>query len=85
MTFGVNQSGAIYGPTAGISRNMQIDIEPPVEAVLLGLGLNPYAQGGGNLNGSQNTAHLMGQAGTAGQRISVPRLPMNSGNFCGVV
>jgi hypothetical protein len=33
----------------------------------------PLAQGGGNLNGSQNTAHLIGQAGTACTAISLPR------------
>lgn len=78
-----NQSGAVYGPTAGISRNMQIDIEPPVQAVLLGLGLDAYAQGGGNLNGSQNTALLLGQAGTAGVRIAVPR--QGIGNYTGII
>ena len=78
-------TGAIFGPTAGISRNMQIDIEPAVEAILLGLGVDAYAQGGGNLNGSANTANLLGHAGTAAQRIAVPRRPPNSGNYCGVI
>ena len=78
-----NQSGAIFGPTAGISRNMQVDIEPPVEAILLGLGLDVYAQGGGNLNGSQNTALLLGQSGTAGVRIAVPRA--GAGNYTGII
>lgn len=41
------------------------------------------AQGGGNLNGSQNTANLLGQAGTAGSRLGVARA--NKGNYCGVV
>lgn len=41
------------------------------------------AQGGGNLNGSQNTANLLGQAGTAGTRLGVARA--NKGNYCGVV
>ena len=40
-------------------------------------------QGGGNLNGSQNTANLLGQAGTAGSRIAVAR--SNKGKYCGVV
>ena len=43
----------------------------------------PQASGGGNLNGSANMANLLGQAGTAGQRINVPRA--NAGNFTGVV
>jgi hypothetical protein len=74
-----NQSGALFGVTAGIARDMEAT--PPVEPA----DATPYAQGGGNLNGSANTAHLMGQAGTAAQRIAVARRPPNSGNYCGVV
>jgi hypothetical protein len=40
------------------------------------------AAGGGDLNGSAAT-HYLGQAGTAGQRISVPRA--SAGNYTGVV
>lgn len=40
-------------------------------------------QGGGNLNGSQNTANLLGQAGTPCTRLGVAR--QNKGNYCGVV
>jgi hypothetical protein len=69
-----NQSGAIYGPTLGISRNMS-----------LGPGIENQTTGGGNLNGSANTALLLGQAGTAAQRIAVARRPPNSGNYCGIV
>jgi hypothetical protein len=57
--------------TPGISRNMQP---------------NPLAatnQGGGDLNGSANTANLLGHAGTAAQRIAVPR--SNLGNYTGIV
>lgn len=39
--------------------------------------------GGGNLNGTATTALLIGQSGTSGQRIAVPR--QNTGNFTGVV
>jgi hypothetical protein len=72
-----NSSGAIFGPTLGIARNLAA--EPPVEPAAA----TPFAQGGGNLNGSANTALLLGHAGTAAQRIAVPR--NNAGNFCGVV
>jgi len=74
------QSGAIYGPTAGISRNMAAP-----EPALLSADQTSFAQGGGNLNGSANTANLLGQAGTAAQRIAIARRPPNSGNYCGVV
>jgi hypothetical protein len=53
--------------TPGIARNMAV----------------AQAAGGGDLNGSSNTAHLLGQAGTAGQRINVPRA--SAGNYTGVV
>jgi hypothetical protein len=55
--------------TPGIARNMAAP--------------GGQAAGGGNLNGSSNTAHLLGQAGTAGQRINVPRA--SAGNYTGVV
>ena len=73
-----NVSGAIFGPTLGISRNMQPAAVPGV------LGApDPYAQGGGDLNGSANTANLLGHAGTAAQRIAVPR--SNLGNYTGII
>jgi hypothetical protein len=53
--------------TPGISRNMA----------------QPQPTGGGNLNGSANTALLIGQAGTAGQRIAMPRTV--AGNYTGIV
>jgi hypothetical protein len=53
--------------TPGISRNMA----------------NPQPLGGGNLNGSANQALLLGQAGTNGSRIAVPRTM--AGNFTGIV
>ena len=56
--------------TPGISRNMTT----PIAA---------QATGGGNLNGSANIANLLGQAGTAGRKISVPRA--SAGNYTGVV
>lgn len=34
----------------------------------------PRAQGGGNNNGSANTAHMMGQAGTDASQLGSPRL-----------
>jgi hypothetical protein len=74
-----NQSGAIFGPTPGIAR--QMETPPPIEKA----GATPFAQGGGNLNGSANTALLLGQAGTAGVRVAVARLPPGSGNYCGIV
>ena len=72
-------SRVVAATTLGISRNMQAT--PPIELA----DATPFAQGGGNLNGSANTAHLMGQAGTAGARIALPRRPPNAGNYCGVI
>ena len=69
-----NRSGALFGVTAGISRNMEAVLPP-----------GPTNQGGGNLNGTQATSILFHQSGTSGQRIAVPRRPPNSGNYCGVV
>lgn len=54
--------------TPGISRNMN--------------SAQPLTSGGGNLNGSTNQ-QLLGQSGTAGRRISVPRA--SAGNYTGVV
>jgi hypothetical protein len=72
-----NTSGAVYGATAGISRNMNPDP--------LTLPPGPQNQGGGNLNGTQATSILFSHAGTTAQQIALPRRPMNSGNYCGVV
>lgn len=55
--------------TPGISRNMAAP--------------DPNNMGGGNLNGSANAVLKLGQAGTSGQRIAVPRA--SAGNFTGVV
>lgn len=47
----------------------------------------PRASGGGDLNGSANTANLLGHAGTGLDRLSVPRqnIKAGGGNYCGVV
>jgi hypothetical protein len=71
-----NRSGAVFGPTPGISRNMQGGDTAQLAAVSLG---------GGNLNGSANTAHLMYQAGTNATRWQMPRKFANPGNWCGIV
>jgi hypothetical protein len=76
----INPTGAIYGPTPGIARNMEWNIGPEGQ---LEPGAVPLASGGGNLNGSANIANLLGQAGTAGVRIAVPRA--NAGNYTGIV
>lgn len=73
-------TGAIYGPTLGVSRNMEWNIGPQGQ---LDPGAVPLASGGGNLNGSANTANLLGQAGTSGRKIAVPR--QSTGNYTGVV
>jgi hypothetical protein len=74
-------TGAIYGATYGLVRNLNWDINPQNGA--LQPGVEPMATGGGNLNGSANTANLLGHAGTAAQRIAVPR--SSAGNYCGVI
>jgi hypothetical protein len=69
--------------TRGISRNMQLGLP----ASMGGLGVDPRdapnQYGGGNLNGSGNTAHLMGQAGTGADRIASPK--RWASNYCGIV
>lgn len=78
MTLLANQSGAIYGPTLGIARNLSVETVAPRDA--------PGAiQGGGNLNGTQATSILFSHAGTAAERIANPRKPSNPGNWCGIV
>jgi hypothetical protein len=76
-----NQSGATFGPTLGVSRNLNWDIGPQGQLVAA----QPLAQGGGDLNGSANVAHLMYQAGTNATRWQMPRKFCNSGNWCGIV
>ena len=71
----INPTGAVFGATPGIARNLNpLDLPP-----------GPQNQGGGDLNGTQATSILFSHAGTAAQRVALPRRPMNSGNYCGVV
>lgn len=80
-----NSSGAVFGPTPGIARNMQWDIGPQGQP----LGASPLIAGpglgGGDLNGTASTSILMYQAGTNATRWQMPRKFCNSGNWCGVV
>ena len=74
-------SGAIFGPTLGIARNMQADIDANGRST-------PFAapgQGGGNLNGTQATSIMIYQAGTNATRWQMPRKFSNSGNWCGII
>lgn len=64
----------VYAVTVGISRNMNVPDEP--------IGVEPFAQGGGNLNGSA-AFWLQGQSGTTGQRIAMPR--QGAGNYTGII
>lgn len=52
-----NQSGAVFGPTAGIARDMQA--------------VSPRA--GGDLNGTASTVILFSHAGTPATQNGVPR------------
>ena len=81
-----NQSGAIFGPTLGISRNLNWDIGPQgqllgVDATIAGA----PGTGGGDLNGTQATSIIYYQAGTNATRWQMPRKFSNSGNWCGIV
>jgi hypothetical protein len=78
-----NQSGAVFGPTAGIARNMQWNIGPQGQIEPLASGAP--GTGGGDLNGTASTSILMYQAGTNATRWQMPRKAMNPGNYCGVV
>jgi hypothetical protein len=61
----------VAATTAGISRNMQAE---------------PTPLAGGNLNGSGNTVHMLGQAGTGCGKINMARKPASfSPNYCGTV
>lgn len=66
--------------TAGISRNLQADLGGEARNITA-------PSGGGDLNGSANIANLLGQAGTAGVQITVPRanIKASGGNYCGIV
>jgi hypothetical protein len=78
-----NQSGAVFGPTLGISRRMSIDVDALGRS--LGRDASTYAAGGGNLNGSQATP-LFSKSGTNGQRWQLLRTPRaGSGNYCGTI
>lgn len=81
----------VAATTPGIARDMQTSIKaggpfepfgPPVELVPL-VDEPELMQGGGNLNGSQNTAHMMGRAGTGADRLASPR--RFQANYTGVV
>lgn len=72
-----NASGAIFGPTLGIARNMQ--------ALTPTLDMAGPGQGGGDLNGTASTSILIYQAGTNATRWQTPRKAPNPGNYCGVV
>lgn len=63
-----NQSGAIFGATQGIARDMQA--ASPSDASVRSVG----SLGGGDLNGTASTTILLGHAGTPGSQIGVPRL-----------
>ena len=72
--------------TPGIARRLNaLEIQKviPGELAAASIAAPATTQGGGNLNGSANTALLYGQAGTNGQRIATPRAA--GGNYCGVV
>ena len=75
-------SGAVFGPTLGVSRNMQGNLDAFGAAVPLEAGA---LQGGGNLNGTQATSIMIYQAGTNATRWQMPRKFSNSGNWCGII
>ena len=81
MTLAVNQSGAIFGPTLGISRRMANDVDD--RGASLGVDVTPYATGGGNLNGSAAPV-FFGQAGTNATRWQMGRA-RGSTNYTGTV
>lgn len=75
-TPGTSSPGALTPATAPIDAPPAPEVHPaaqfgraPVEPDLLGSGI---VSGPGN-QGTANTAHLIGQAGTAGTRLSIPR------------
>lgn len=60
-------TGAIFGPTLGIARDMQAE---PLTRAAPG---QEFSLGGGDLNGTAATL-FFGHAGTAGEQIGLPRL-----------
>ena len=77
-----NRSGAVFGPTPGVARNLQLNLDP------FGASLRDAPgtiQGGGNLNGTAATSILIAQSGTDATRWQMPRKFVNSGNWCGIV
>ena len=89
MTLLTNRSGAIFGPTLGIARNLSVEpVAPSGDASNTRISTRdaPGAtQGGGNLNGTQATSILIYQAGTNATRWQQPRKFANAGNWCGIV
>lgn len=65
--------------TDGVARRLGALLPDPIPIAL--------DQGGGDLNGTQNTAFLQGHAGTGADQLSVPRqnIKVGSGNYCGIV
>lgn len=76
--FSIGDGGAVV--TQGIARNMQRTLPVP-----LGPGLEPFAQGGGDQNGTSATSILFRNAGCNTGKGSLARLAPCSGNFCGIV
>ena len=77
-----NQSGAVYGPTLGICRNMQEGIDAQGYAVPFS---TAESLGGGDLNGTASTSIIFHQAGTNATRLQMPRIFASPGNWCGIV
>lgn len=76
----IPNSRDVAATTPGISRDMQASLKQPEQ---LARDMPEQQQGGGNLNGSQNTAHMMGRAGTAADRLASPR--RYQANYTGVI
>ncbi len=93
----IPNSRAVAFMSRGISRNMALDgsLLAAINAYNGPLGVYfvnpasfeaiPRGAGGGDVNGSANQANLLGQAGTDGQAVAVPRQLTGAGNFCGIV
>ena len=79
-----NQSGAVFGATPGVTRNMQTGLDA-FGASPADLPPGPPNQGGGNLNGTQATSILIAQSGTDATRWQMPRKFANPGNWCGII
>jgi hypothetical protein len=76
----INPTGAVFGPTPGISRNMEANLPDAPFPQLAGAN-----QGGGDLNGTASTSILHYQSGTNATRWQMPRKFCNAGNWCGIV